>query len=322
MKRSYWIGLVAVIVLGAGAYYALYLKNQSSTLNIKDSAFQIPDTASVTKIFLASKFGWSTTLEKINGIWYINNQKASSGMVRMLLRTMHLQRIKRPVYSGERNMVIKTIATKGTKVEVYAGDDLIKTFFVGGNTNDSEGTYFIMEGSENPFVVYMPGLRGFLNSRYRVKEDDFRDTQLFGSSASSLKSVSVEYPKQPDQSFIIENSGSGMTLFGPEDYDPLKVENYVLVLQKVHIVNILNMENDGVIKLYDSLSQLVPDARIKVEDQRPAYSNSINIYFNPEDPDGGYGIATFAGDEKFVTYQDYVFRNVLVPSDFFLKEEG
>lgn len=317
MNKKIWISIIAIIVLGLGAYYAVYLKNQSSTLNIKDTAFSIPDTADVDKIFIASKFGWQSLLEKVNGEWYINNQKASEGMVRMLLRTMHLQRIKRPVFSGEREMVIKNIATKGTKVEVYRNGEIDKVFYVGGNTNDSEGTYFIMEGAENPFVVYMPGLKGFINSRYRVKEDDFRDTQIFGSNSKTLQRVSVEYPKIPGKSFIIENQSGELSLLGPENYDELKLQNYVLVFKKVHILNFLDLEEEKTRHVYDSLSLLVPDATISVQDKRPAYSNSINIYFNPGDPDGGYGIAQIAGDEKFVYYQDFVFRNVLVPSDFF-----
>jgi hypothetical protein len=332
MKRFHWILLIIIffkepirllifvtILLSIGAFFVWVNDNKTSTLNIKETEFSIPDTANVNKIFLASKLGWQTTLEKINGQWYINKMyKASHGMVKMLMGTMHMQRIKRPVFAGERNTVIKNIAARGTKVEVYINGEIFKTFYVGGNTNKSEGTYFIMKGSENPFVVYLPGLRGFLDSRYIVKEDDYRDTQLFASSFKSLKRISVRYPKNLEKSFFIQKQEGELKLFGPEKFDQTQVDNYILNLKNTHIVNYLDLENDKVRVIYDSLINLVPDAEIEVEDSKPGFSNSIKIYLNPGDPDGGYGIAQMAGDEKFVYYQDFVFRNLLVPSDFFL----
>ncbi len=318
MKRKQWLILGSLIVLGFGTYYALYLKNQSSTLNVKDTEFSVPDTANVTKLFFASKLGWSSTLEKINGVWFINRTyKANPGMVKMILGTMKLQRIKRPVFSGERNTVIKNIATKGVKVEVYSNGELNKTFYVGGNTNDAEGTYFIMEGSENPFVVYLPGLKGFINNRYMVKEDDYRDSQVFGSSAKSIVKVSVNYPKNQESSFLIENQNGQLVLHGQDDYDQIKVDNYILNYKNTHIWNFFDLDNEKNRNAFDSISTLVPDAEIELTDKKPGFSNSIKIYFDPNNPDGGFGIANISGDQKFVSYQDYVFRNLLVPSEFF-----
>ncbi|MEQ9147436.1 MAG: hypothetical protein RLP13_04105, partial [Cytophagales bacterium] len=112
------LGILTLIFLALLAFYAIDQKKSKSTLNINESAFSIKDTASVDKIFIASKFGWSALLEKRNnGDWFLNNQyKVNKGQLSILLKTLYWQRIKRPVHKGEREMVIKINGEKSNTV--------------------------------------------------------------------------------------------------------------------------------------------------------------------------------------------------------------
>lgn len=315
-KKSLIIGLVTVIVLAGLAFYAWNEKKQSSTLDIRDTAFSIADTASVNKIFLASKFGWEALLEKKEGRWYLNDQyKVNKNQMQILLKTLHWQRIKRPVHKGEREMVIRSIATKGIKVEVYQNDEKTKVFYVGGDVNDSKGTYFIMEGSENPFVLYMPNHTGFLSPRYVVKEDNFRHTQIFKSNLKSFKEIKVNYPGNEALGFIVKNEEGNAKLLGVNDYNQVSLNNYVSNFNRIHITKFVDRVEE--ISIIDSLSQYPPTIEITVEDEKSAYSNSIKLYNNQDDPDGMVGIANMEGDERYVVVQNYVFSKLIVPVNSF-----
>ncbi len=322
MNRTKIIGAVLLIlILGFVAYFALVEKNRNTTLDIKDTAFSVQDTASLDKIFIASKYGWKTVLEKQdNGEWIINKKhKVNRMQLSILLKTLYWQRIKRPVHAGERESVIKNIATKGTKVEIYQNKKKTKVFYVGGDANDSKGTYFIMENSENPFVVYMPNHKGFLSPRYIVKEENFRNTQIFGSDLKSFIEIQVEYPANQTEGFIIQNDGEKARILGMDSYNQITVDNYVSGFSRVHITHFIEDEKNR--KTLDSLRQTPPSIIIKVKDEKSIYSNSIELYFKENDPDGMFGIAQMEGDELYVVVQNYIFNKFFLPASSFKSDE-
>lgn len=311
------LGILTLIFLALLAFYAIDQKKSKSTLNINESAFSIKDTASVDKIFIASKFGWSALLEKRNnGDWFLNNQyKVNKGQLSILLKTLYWQRIKRPVHKGEREMVIKNIATKGSKVEVYQNGKKTKVFYVGGDANDAKGTYFIMEGSENPFVVYMPNHTGFLSPRYVVKEENYRNSQIFKSNLNSFIQIKVEYPANPSESFVIVKEDNEAKILGIDNVNKTVLNNYVSSYNRIFITRFI--EDVNFINKLDSMSQYPPNVSISVQDKVSEFSNSIDIYFNEKDPDGMLGIATIEGDKKYVVIQNYVFDKLILPASRF-----
>ncbi|QNL20791.1 hypothetical protein HZR84_02145 [Hyphobacterium sp. CCMP332] len=311
------LGILTLIFLALLAFYAIDQKKSKSTLNINESAFSIKDTASVDKIFIASKFGWSALLEKRNnGDWFLNNQyKVNKGQLSILLKTLYWQRIKRPVHKGEREMVIKNIATKGSKVEIYQNGKKTKVFYVGGDANDAKGTYFIMEGSENPFVVYMPNHTGFLSPRYVVKEENYRNSQIFKSNLNSFIQIKVDYPANPSESFVIVNEDNRAKILGIENVNKTVLNNYISSYNRIFITRFIE-DNDFINKI-DSLSQYPPNVSISVQDKVSEFSNSIDIYLNEKDPDGMLGIATIEGDKKYVLIQNYVFDKLIIPASRF-----
>ncbi len=311
------LGILTIIFLALLAFYAIDQKKNKSTLDISESAFSVTDTASVDKIFIGSKYGWSTLLEKKpDGEWMLNGEyKVNKGQLSILLKTLYWQRIKRPAHKGEREMVIKNIATKGSKVEIYQNGEKTKVFYVGGDANDSKGTYFIMEGSENPFVVYMPNHTGFLSPRYVVKEENYRNTQLFKSDLNSVKQIKVEYPANPVESFVIVKDGASPKILGMENFNQTVLNNYISAYKRVYITRFI--EEEETVRKLDSLSQFPPNVSISVDDKESSFSNSIDIYLNEDDPDGMLGIANMEGDRRYVVLQNYVFGKLILPASTF-----
>jgi len=206
MKRTL-ILLLAFLLLGGGVYWYLNQEeDDKTTLAGADREFAT-NIEQVHKIFIADRRGEVTTLVRAEGHWIYNGKyKARESVMGPLIEAIERVRIKyKPPQAAVKNMV-STLATQGIKVELYdKSEDLIKTYYVGGSTSDERGTFMIMEGAEQPYVVEIPAWDGNLSVRFKRKGDEWRSKLLFEEEVENIQSISVEYPKQRQKSFVIEH---------------------------------------------------------------------------------------------------------------------
>ena len=107
------------------------------------------------------------------------------------------------------------MTARALKVELYAGDELVKQYYVGYETEDSEGTYMLLTDLESgknydqPYACFIPGFKGFLNPRFIVKKRLARPDsyQLYTTTDKEIKVLLSDFP--PDSSFIIELKDTG-----------------------------------------------------------------------------------------------------------------
>jgi hypothetical protein len=223
MKKNKGI-LIIVIVLAIVAV-TLIMQNRKGTLKYEMGEFAIADTSTVTKIFMADMRGNQVLLSKsAPGKWTLDeNLKAGNESINLLLKTMANIAVKAPVPKKSYNSVIKRLATNSIKVEIYQHkyridlfnsirlfphEKLTKVYYVGNPTPDNLGTFMLLEGSEVPFVVYEPGFRGFISARFTANPTDWRDHTIFKTNPTEIKSIKVEFPEHPDESYLIEKFGS------------------------------------------------------------------------------------------------------------------
>jgi hypothetical protein len=104
--------------------------------------------------------------------------------------------------------MIKSLAAEGVKVEIYGKENKrIKSYYVGGVTGDERGTYMIMDGAEQPYVVHIPSFIGQLRVRYMMGSDNWRDRTVFSEKPEEIQSIAIEYPQQKSASFRLEKVG-------------------------------------------------------------------------------------------------------------------
>jgi len=219
MKKNRGIFII-VIVLALTAL-VLILQNRKGTLKHEWGEFAISDTASVTKIFMADMRNSQVLLTKVTpGNWLLNDTlRARKEGVDLLLKTMANLAVKAPVPKASYNSVIKRLATNSIKVEIYQQkyridlfnslrlfphEKLTRVYYVGNPTPDNMGTFMLLEGSDVPFVVYEPGFRGFIAARFTSRMNDWRDHAIFKNDPSEIRSLKVEFPLQPEESYLIE----------------------------------------------------------------------------------------------------------------------
>jgi hypothetical protein len=254
---------IFLLLLLTGVLTLFILKNKTTTLKKELRDFAIEDTASITKIFMVDKEKNKILLERQpDNSWTVNEKfKARQDLVNLLLETFFGMEVKYPVPHSSFNTEIKRLSNQSTKVEVYAGERLLKTYYVGGPTQSHTGTFMLLKGSSVPMVVELPGFLGYLTPRFRTMELAWRTNSIFNYAYPQIKSVQVEYPETPEKSFKIENENNHYKLIRLQDRQ--EITNFDTLAIKEFIARFKNINYDHIMTslpkpLIDSMNHAKP----------------------------------------------------------------
>lgn len=327
VKRS----LIVLSILLVIAIIALPLINKSKsgglTLSEKKD-FAIENTETVDSVFIANRSGDYVLLRKQeDGSWTVNNSfKAIPDKVERLLMTMSRIEAKNPVAKTAQKQVVADLATGGRKVEVYQNGEKTITYYVGGTTADEAGTFMYIEGSSIPFVVHIPGFRGYLTSRYSVKPSDWRDKAVFDTPIDKFKSVNITYPDSAEKTFTLTRKAGNMFEVS-QNGQPAPATNqafakpYVALFEKVTFEAYLSGYSQNYI---DSLREATPKCIINVT-RTDGTSATLRVFYKPitadtkslYDKEGNLLVydsdnyfALIDGSAELITVQDYIFRHI------------
>jgi hypothetical protein len=337
MKKNKTIFIIAVLLLAVSAYFIISRRSGTIREELKD--FAVEDTASVTKIFLADKFGHACTLtKKSSGNWMVNGKyRANPEAINILLLTMKNIDVRSPAGKAAYNTIMKEIAAKGTKVEIYEHDKLAKTYYVGGATMDMLGTYMYLENSSVPFIMYIPGFEGYLTTRYIVMEEEWKLKSVFDVSIEDISSViaedlknpanSIMITKKPDGDFVLQEYFEKKPVAGAEQS---KIQNYMSGFTAVSYEAAIRANN----KEIDSVKAFGAFRRLTVTDKNKnttvvtmyrkptsAQSEQMNEFRSEEAANYDYDrmYAQINNDPGFVIIQYNIFdRFFKTPADFLM----
>lgn len=337
MKRKQIVLTLIVSLLLATAIYVYYSKDKDS--NLESNAFAVADTASITKVFIADKKGSAITLTKNSpGNWTVNNRfSVRNDAINLLLKTFKLMEIKSPVLKSAQNNIIKDMAARAIKVEIFGQDasEPILTYYVGAATQNHDGNFMLLDGGDTPYIVYVPGFHGFLTPRFITDEKDWRSTLVFSyQHINEVEWVRLEYMKEMASSFeivIVNENKFKVRKLGDntflEKFDTLKVKDYLSGWRNIShesFETVSKGERDSTLNL--GVEYLFS---MKRKNEMPivlaAYLRRPKL-FSPSqgnrpmmaDPDRMYGI--FANDTNFLLIQYFVFDKLMVKPDYFLQK--
>lgn len=334
MKKNI-VYIVVVLGLSFVTYWLVANYNNKNTIDDLEAeyAFGVEDTAAVTKIVITDKTPAEITLTRKENGWFVNDAyKARPDALRILLETLHDQAMRTFVPAATQPTVAKRIAVYGKEVKVFAGDELVKHFFVGTETPDQLGTYMLMAGAEQPFAVSIQGFNGYLNSRYFTEAYLWRDRTIFGISKTEIASVSLRYPQDENETFFVENQVDRVALRdaqGQEVVSALPI-NMNIFLGSFRTANYEAevVPTDGIWSKRDSIAQAEPafvltltttkgtQQQLKAYKKRPDGDDEVDENGLPLewDPDRLYA---FLDDGRMVLIQHYGLRNIIVTKSFF-----
>lgn len=348
MKKNK-IVLIITILLAAVAIF-LFTQNHYSTLKENETDFAVSDTASISRIFIADKSVNSVVIERTLKGWVLDgNIAANNKIVNTLLATLKRMKVKAPVSLASHDNVVRRLSSIAKKVEIYQNvywidlfglklfkhEKLTKVFYVGDVTKDNLGTFMLMEGAERPYIIYLPGFRGFVNSRFSPITDDWRSHIVFSSSLSDIKSLKIYFGKNDSSGFNIDvinamgdykitrllngeilNSFDTLKILNlMTSFDDLRYEsrlNNILPPQKID--SIVNSPSKYEITLVDNSGETT---FVKMFERNRLPESITKMYdkLTPVDHDRMYGLIN--GGDDFVLMQYYVFDKVLYPIAYY-----
>ena len=217
-----WIYLAVVAILGLGVYFLLFREN-NGLYSERDANFTVSDTAAIGKVFLVQSDGSSILLERKPSGWIVNNKyEVIPIQIVNLLTCLKMQTALTPVAKREHDAVIQMLAALATKVEVYdKTGKKIRVFYVAGQGPNYHGSYMLMEGAEQPYLVEVPGFGGYLTPRFTTDINDWRARLIFNLPPDSIRSVKVDYDGEPLSSFEVINQDKQLTVKADPQVQPV-----------------------------------------------------------------------------------------------------
>lgn len=340
MKKNR-IAIILVILLGSLSFWFIVNKHPGTIKeNLKD--FAVQDTSSINKIFLADKKGREITLErKAPGQWTVNGKyNARMDAIQTLLYTINKVDVKEPVGKKAQDNVVKRLAAKAIRCEIYQNNKLTKAYYVGTETQDQTGTYMIlidlntMQPAEKPFVTYIPGFEGYLTTRYFTEEIGWRDRGVFQYNPNDIKSIKVEVPFKPEYGYEIvvkgnndyevKNISKNQLL---NNMDTLAVKQYLSYFQNIifesfevdlkedQLDSVLRSQPLNIITVIDNSGKRNKIKLFARANKKGAVAdNGKPFEFDPDRMD-----ALLDNGKDFVIVQYLTFGKLMPPPDYFQK---
>ena len=353
-SRKTLIITLAVVVLGIATLVVVHTRGRNRTFS---QDFQIEAAArpgGVVKIYMADKENNEVTLNYVDdSLWLVDGQfPASYHMVDLLLQTLSDMRIRNQVNKAAADNVIRQMAAKSVKVEVYYKDYRISWFndkfrlfpfencdiiYVGHDTQDMMATYMYREGDKWPFIVNIPGFRGCLSPRFVVDPYAWRSHSIVSLPVQKIGKVELQIPATPDESFAVEREGDGFAfyLLNPRH----RVDGFDTARVAQLLSSFVNLNFDEYARAVpqvelDTTFSGTPRTILKISDV-DGVERELKTYIkysNPDDlramPDTSmYQVfdinrlyAVLDGKDT-VLIQYYIFDNILQPASFFMGRE-
>lgn len=362
MKKK---NLILIAVVTVIAVVALVIALHGSRKATFEQDFHIEDINSVSRIFLADKQEHEVLLTRIDtAAWLVDNTyPANQPMVNLLLETLNTMRIRQQVNRNAIPNVIKDLSARAIKVEVYQRRPFINwfggrlqlfprerlavTYFVGRETRDMMASYMFREGDKVPYVIHIPGFRGFPTPRFVTDPIQWRSHLIVDLDVHQIERVELEVPEQPNEGFTVQRTGEGFT-FLPADGNPVSAFDTARVAQMLAGFTYLNFDEFASIvpnSFADSCVSGTPRTVLRITDTAGhttemrsfiKYNNPDDILAMPDpemyetfDIDRLYAIITSSSptrknDNRGTTATDtvliqyYIFDNILQPASYFL----
>ena len=277
--------LLYILVLGAlvfGVWFFFF--KDSNIFSGKDAGFTIRDTASIGKIFLATRGGESIKLERSDKGWILNGKyKAREATVVQLMQTLNAQQTQAPVPEKMHNNIVKSMSGGNIKVELYdRNGGKMSVFYVGGEAPKGMGTYMLMEGGSRPYIVQIPGFTGYLTPRYMPTLNDWRDRTVFNLPANDITKISVHYGMEPLNSFTLTKTGDKVEVqtdpgvMQGKELNVKRAMAYPRFFQNLYAEQVAN----GIGGVREEISQMPQRCNIVVEGKN-GYHQDIDMYLMP-----------------------------------------
>lgn len=354
-KKKNLIILAAVVVVGL---VALIIAKQGSRTATFEQDFHIEDIDAVTKVFIADKQNNHVLLERVadttsDTAWLVDGlYPASQPMVDLLLETLHEMRIRQQVNKNAVPQTVKLLSARAVKVEVYQRrwfinwfggkfrlfphEKLTVTYFVGHETQDMMACHMFRKGDKVPYIIHIPGFRGYLTPRFVADPMSWRSHEIVHWDVRHLQSVELEIPASPEESFAVRREGDSFFMELLQGHQRVNGFDTARVAQMLSCFANLNFDEfaSRVPNSYSDTSfNAAPRTILRITNTEGT-TREVKTYLKYNNPDDTLAMPDTSLYEMFdinrlyaiidnkdsVLIQYFVFDNILQPASFFINQ--
>lgn len=283
MKKNLLL-LLLLVLLAIAVWFGRSFgsDSKSSSIDVSDREFAIENVEDVQRIKLTRRTGAVIDLKKEGKDWFVGkkNKKVSNNIMSNLLGVIKSIQIKFIPPAQFNEKIINEINRIGTQVDIYdKGDNLLKSYFVGGNVPDG-GTYYIMQGKTQPYVMERKVGYGGVRDLFIYREEEIYDKAIWNIDTKQIKSVSVDYPKDKTESFKIQKTNEAFIidpLYKTTRRIPTRADQDLIkaYVDGFDVIYSESNENDN--KLFSQLKELIPFSIMSFE-LEDGTSKTIKLY--------------------------------------------
>ncbi|MBX2894534.1 MAG: DUF4340 domain-containing protein [Cyclobacteriaceae bacterium] len=252
--------LIGLVISSLALIVVVYISARENFDVIDKKLFQVEDQTEINKVVIKPAQGQQVELGFEGGRWRVNNTyDADQQMIKILFATLLQTEPRRPVTATIQDSISNYIRTTGQEVELYAGNNLVKQFWVGGNDRKTE-TWFQLP-DDVPYIVQVPGYRLYIASVFELAANDWRDKRIFNFNWQNFKSLETHFSQQSNQGFTISVANQLFVINEVAVADTTKLSHY--------LESVFNLQADQFLSVsgkYDSLLATTPIYSISIKD--------------------------------------------------------
>jgi hypothetical protein len=267
--------------------------------------------------------------------WSVDEKyPANDPMVNGLLETLKKMRIRSEVNRSAVPNVLKDIAAHGVQVDIYQGDQLFQTYFVGRETQDHMASFMIRKGDSIPCEVHIPGFRGYLTPVFSAEGIKWRSHRIVDLDVYDIARIELEIPNAPRESFAIVQDNKDFYMELLEGHQRIRNFDTARVSQMLSTFKNLNFDEFASIvpnSNADSCVRGVPRCILRITDTHGNH-NEVKVYLryiNPADAAAMPNeklreeldvnrLYALIDNKDTVLIQNWIFDHILQPASFFM----
>jgi hypothetical protein len=254
--------LILLVAMTATLVVIIYFGNTDNKISVDKNLFKVSDQTKIDRVILR-KADEQIELHYNGSKWMVNNSfEADRQLIQVFFATLLQAEPRRPVAQRLSDSIQQQLIKRGTQVELYEGNVVMKNFMVSGNDRKTE-TYFKLADDLTPYIVTIPGYRVYLAAIFELSSLDWRDKRIFNFNWQNFKRLTASFRGNEKESYAISFQDKFFGLEGIPQADTTRLNDYLDAVSLVQAARFLPKEE---LSAYDSVFSGAPYCSIEVTD--------------------------------------------------------
>lgn len=222
MNKNRLILIIASVCVVLAIVALIITKNVKGESAISE-IFAVEHPENIDKIFIADMNGNQVTLTKAENGWMVNDSVvALQSNIDDLLHILGNLTVRQSVPEKAQSTINKVLSNGAVKVEIYEyapkftlfgikffnKERKTKTYYMGPATQDNLANFALLEGMDEPYIIHVPGFRGFITPRFSQFAVTWVSHNIFATKITRIESLEVTDLERPAESFKLVKKGA------------------------------------------------------------------------------------------------------------------